>query len=75
MFDLNLARLGATCRVVSVRGGQAIRQRLIDLGLHPGREITVLRNAPLNDPIEVKVGDSYIAVRRREAAEVEVEYV
>lgn len=75
IFELNFAALGAVCRVVGIGGHPAVRQRLIDLGLFPGREIVVLRNAPLNDPIEIKIGDSYIAVRRHEAAAVEVEYV
>ena len=75
VFALNFAALGAACRVIDIGGHPAVRQRLIDLGLYPGREIVVLRNAPLNDPIEIKIGDSYIAVRRHEAAAVEVEYV
>ena len=75
IFELNFAALGTACRVIDIGGHPAVRQRLIDLGLYPGREIVVLRNAPLNDPIEIKIGDSYIAVRRHEAAAVEVEYV
>jgi ferrous iron transport protein A len=75
IFELNFAALGTTCRVVGIGGHPAVRQRLVDLGLCPGREIVILRNAPLNDPIEIKIGDSYIAVRRHEAAAVEVEYV
>jgi ferrous iron transport protein A len=74
-FSLNFAALGVICRVVRMKGDRAVRQRLLDLGLQPGCEVIVLRNAPLNDPIELKVGDSYIAIRRQEAEGVEVEYV
>lgn len=74
-FNLNFAALGAACRIVSVEGERAVRQRLVDLGLQPGRDIVVLRNAPMNDPIEIKVDDTYVAVRRREAGHIEVEYV
>jgi ferrous iron transport protein A len=52
-----------------------VRQRLLDLGIRPCREVTVVRAAPLLDPIELKVGDSYIVLRRQEAAQVEVEDV
>lgn len=49
------------------------RQRLLDLGFQPGRTVRVLRNAPLNDPVEVQLGDTFIALRRHEAERVEVD--
>jgi len=56
-------------------GRGPVRQRLLDLGIRPEREVTVLRAAPLLDPIELRVGDSFIVIRRREAAQIEVEDV
>lgn len=73
--SLNDAAPGTTCRILRLMGCGAVRQRLLDLGIRPAREVTVLRNAPLNDPIELQVGDSYIVIRRREAAQIEVEHV
>lgn len=73
--SLNEAAPGTTCRILRLAGRGAVRQRLLDLGIRPEREVTVVRNAPLNDPIEVRVGDSYIVIRRREAAQIEVEHV
>ncbi|TCO71642.1 FeoA family protein [Rhodovulum euryhalinum] len=66
---------GTTCRIRRLMGCGPIRQRLLDLGIRPCREVTVIRSAPLLDPIELKVGDSYIVLRRQEAAQVEVEDV
>jgi len=66
---------GTTCRILRLMGCGAVRQRLLDLGIRPEREVTVLRNAPLNDPIELMVGDSYIVIRRREAAQIEIAHV
>ncbi|RYH11410.1 ferrous iron transport protein A [Tropicimonas sp. IMCC6043] len=63
---------GASCRICRLHGHGPVRQRLLDLGFQPGREITVLRRAPLNDPIELRLGDSFIVLRRREAAHIEV---
>lgn len=66
---------GTTCRIRRLMGCGPVRQRLLDLGIRPCREVTVVRAAPLLDPIELKVGDSYIVLRRQEAAQVEVEDV
>ncbi|AHM05290.1 hypothetical protein roselon_03011 [Roseibacterium elongatum DSM 19469] len=62
----------AICTVRRLHGCGPARQRLLDLGFQPGREIKVLRNAPLYDPVEVQVGDTFIALRRTEARHVEV---
>ncbi|PTN01826.1 ferrous iron transport protein A [Rhodovulum imhoffii] len=73
--SLNDTAPGTTCRISRLLGCGPIRQRLMDLGLHPSREVTVIRSAPLRDPIELQVGDTFIILRRREAAQVEVEHV
>ncbi|SIO09732.1 ferrous iron transport protein A [Rhodovulum sp. ES.010] len=73
--SLNDCPPGTTCRILRLMGCGAVRRRLLDLGIRPEREVTVLRNAPLNDPIELMVGDSYIVIRRREAAQIEIAHV
>ncbi|WP_200276809.1 FeoA family protein [Rhodovulum adriaticum] len=73
--SLNDCAPGTTCRIRRLMGCGAVRQRLLDLGIRPDREVKVVRNAPLNDPIELQVGDSFIVLRRREAAQIEVEDV
>ncbi len=60
-------------RRLNCRG--AIRQRLIDIGLAPGVTVTLMRAAPLNDPIEVGIGRAFVSLRRAEAAEIEVSLV
>jgi ferrous iron transport protein A len=45
---------------------------LLDLGLVPNAEVEIVRRAPLADPIEVRLGDSFLTLRRNEAARVEV---
>ncbi|MFP4044083.1 MAG: ferrous iron transport protein A [Rhodosalinus sp.] len=70
---LDDAEPGDRCVILRLRGRGVTRQRLLDLGFQPGREVTVLRNAPLRDPIETQVGESFVALRRDEAAHVFVE--
>lgn len=64
---------GTSCIIHRLYGQGPARQRLLDLGFQPGRRVQVLRNAPLNDPIEVRLGDTFIALRRQEAERVEVD--
>ncbi len=70
--SLNDIPPGQTCRIFTLHGRGAIRQRLMDMGLVPNAAITVVRAAPLNDPIEVRVGATLVSVRRAEAARIEV---
>ncbi len=59
--------------VTSVHVEGSLRQRLFDLGICPGTQITFIRTAPLADPIQVKIGQYHVALRRSEAQFVEVE--
>jgi len=54
-------------------GGSAIRQRLLDMGVTRGAEVHVERTAPLGDPIELMVKGYHLAVRKNEAAFIEVD--
>ncbi|HAS88016.1 MAG TPA: ferrous iron transport protein A [Desulfovibrio sp.] len=53
--------------------GGAVRQRLLDLGFVPGREIEVVRVATLGCPLELKVAGYCVTLRRTEAYQIEVE--
>lgn len=66
------APIGQHCRVRAVGGTGLMRRRLMDLGVMPDAEITLLRAAPLNDPIEIRVGNAFVSLRRAEAALIDV---
>jgi ferrous iron transport protein A len=59
--------------IVSLAGEDSLVQRLMEMGMIEGDEVEVLAIAPLGDPIEVRLGDSRLSLRRNEAARVEVE--
>lgn len=63
----------AVIKTIAVSG--VTLQRLISLGFTPGSEIEVIRKAPLLDPFDILICGSMVAVRRAEAALVEVEIV
>ncbi|NQT86489.1 ferrous iron transport protein A [bacterium] len=71
---LSDVRPGETVVIRRIRpGGSAIRQRLLDMGITRGVEVQVERTAPLGDPMELKVKGYHLAVRKSEAAFIEVE--
>lgn len=63
---------GERVTVVRVLGPEAIRRRLMEMGLCQGVEIDVLRRAPLGDPIEVRVRGYLLSLRGLQAALVRV---
>jgi Fe2+ transport system protein FeoA len=63
---------GARCRVTAVSGEALLRERIVELGFTPGSIVEVRGRAPLGDPIEVRLRGGLLAVRRDEAASIEV---
>ncbi len=50
-----------------------LKTRLMELGVLCGEPVQLVRRAPWGDPIEIRVEDTLIALRRAEAAKIEVE--
>lgn len=64
---------GNSCTIKNLHAKDRLGQRLLDLGIYPGVELKVLRNAPLEDPMEVEVDGLLLSLRHEEARYVEVE--
>jgi len=58
--------------IVKVKGRGAFRKRIIEMGFVKGQKVTVIKNAPLKDPIEYSLLDYHISLRRSEADLIEV---
>jgi len=69
---LDRVPLGGRAVVEAVGGDGALAQRLMEFGLLEGETVEVVGVAPLGDPIELRVGDTRLSLRRREAASVTV---
>lgn len=65
---LKNARVGEQVKVVKVEGEGALRQRILDMGLTKGAEVSIGKVAPLGDPIEVTVRGYELSLRKQEAA-------
>jgi ferrous iron transport protein A len=61
------------CATVTSISDSSIRLKLMEMGLLPGREVTVLFRAPLGDPIAIDVNGYILSLRLDEAAMIHVE--
>ena len=75
MRTLRDIKVGESATVVKVYGEGAIRRRIMDMGITKGVTIYVRKVAPLGDPIEVKVRGYELALRKEDAAQIEVKEV
>lgn len=63
---------GVSGVVEALEGHGNIQHRLVDMGVVKGSHITVVKVAPLGDPVEVKVNGTALALRKNEAAMISV---
>ncbi len=64
---------GRTVRIINYQGGKGVESKLRQLGLNPGREVKVLRYAPLGGPVMLDVEGRSVALGRGIAERVIVE--
>ncbi|MBC7798778.1 MAG: ferrous iron transport protein A [Pyrinomonadaceae bacterium] len=64
--------IGAMAQVTSVSGETNISRRLLEMGVVPGATIRVVKTAPFGDPLEIRVRNSHLAVRKSEADSIMV---
>ena len=69
---LDQVSLGRTCRIDSLTGAASLVQRLLELGMMEGEQVTVINKAPLGDPIEVECALTRLSLRKSEAAQIQV---
>jgi ferrous iron transport protein B len=67
-------KVGDRARVMGFEKGDiAHRQKLLSLGLTPGAEFTIKRIAPLGDPVEIRVRDTSLSIRKNETSALLIE--
>ncbi len=70
---LNQLQPGQMALVTKVTGNGPVRRRIVDMGIVTGSRIYVQKNAPLGDPMEIKVKNFNLSLRKSEAALIEVQ--
>ncbi len=64
---------GKRGRICAIRANGPIRRRLLEMGVVPGEDVTMERCAPMGDPIEIRIRNCYLSLRREEADTVEIQ--
>ncbi len=69
LYDLNEGEEGI---ILKIKGRGQFRQRLSEMGFVVGKKVSVIKKAPLRDPVEYKIMGSHISLRNSEAQLIEV---
>ncbi len=64
---------GSICLIKDVKASGVLLQKLLDMGFVKQAEIQIIREAPLYDPMELRIKNSTLALRKSEASLIEVE--
>lgn len=72
---LDQVKPGQRVKILRMGGAAAANRRLVDMGLTSNTIVSVLRVAPLGDPVEIKVRGYNLLLRKAEARGVEVREV
>ncbi|MGI6737091.1 MAG: ferrous iron transport protein B [Anaerovoracaceae bacterium] len=67
--------IGRTATIRAVGGRGALRQHLLDLGLIPQADVTMVKYAPMGDPVEIRIHSYELSLRLADAAKVEIEQI
>ena len=67
--------IGKSAVILSVGGEGALRQHFLDMGLIQGTEVTMVKYAPMGDPMEIKIHDYELTLRKEDAHKIEIKEI
>ncbi len=71
-MTLDKLPVGRTATIIKVGGSGELRLRLLDMGLIPKTRVSVIKAAPMGDPIELRVRGYELTIRKEDAAIIEI---
>ena len=74
-MNLREIKIGQTVRITAVGSQGALRQHFLDMGVIPGAEVTLMKYAPLGDPMELRIHGYELTLRLADAANITVEEI
>lgn len=72
-MNLKELKIGQSAVIKTVGGEGALRQHFLDMGVIPGTEVTVIKYAPLGDPVELQIHGYELTLRLADAEKIEIE--
>ena len=74
-MKLNELKTGESARIESVGGEGALRQHFLDMGVIPGAEVTLVKLAPMGDPMELRVHGYELTLRIADAEKIKITHL
>ena len=74
-MTLKELEIGKSAVIKNVGSEGALRQHFLDMGMIPGAEVTVVKLAPMGDPMELQIHGYELTLRLAEAAQIEIEEI
>ena len=71
-MTLRELQVGESAEIRAVGGEGALRQHFLDMGVIPGAEVTVVKLAPMGDPMELQVHGYELTLRLADAEKIEI---
>ncbi len=71
-ITLKELEIGKSGVITTVGGEGSLRQHFLDMGVIPGTEVTVVKYAPMGDPVELKIHDYSLTLRLDDAAKIKI---
>ena len=71
-ITLNILAIGQSARIAAVGGEGGLRQHFLDMGLIPGADVTLVKFAPMGDPMELRIHGYELTLRLSDAAQITV---
>ena len=71
-ITLNTLAIGQSARIAAVGGDGGLRQHFLDMGLIPGADVTLVKFAPMGDPMELRIHGYELTLRLSDAAQITV---
>ena len=75
MITLRDLKIGESAVIKTVGGTGALRRHFLDMGVIPGVEATVVKFAPMGDPVEIQIHGYELTLRLADAGQIEVEKI
>lgn len=74
-MTLRELKIGKSAIITSVGGEGALRQHFLDMGVIPGAEVTLIKFAPMGDPMELQIHGYELTLRLDDAKKIDIEEI
>ena len=72
LYDLNI---NACAKIISINNNDTGKIRLLEMGLMPSTEARMIKKAPFGGPIQIKINNYYITLRKEDAVDIIVQEI